>query len=535
MMHRDEQARDRRYGRYLVLILVGLAMAAGRIAVVTSREGDTAFLSANDRSRWATVASLVEDGSYEIDELIEIRGAKENRRPWYSIDMVRHRGNDGKLHYYSSKPPLLATVVAGVAKGVYFCTGLTLTKQPIYATRLILFFFNIPILALFFATSIANIERLTRSNWSRHCLSLGVIFGTMLFPFAMTLNNHLVAAAFTSLVVWIYMFASEKNDEHVGDVSVFVPKHWYGIAGFAAAFTAANELPALSMCVFWFFLFRWIDKRSVLPFIGGAAIVVIAFFGTNWIAHKSLRPAYAHRGVGAAIEELGTMPELPAIEAIADVLMSNKIISGGSKLELEESDEPSRWLVRSSDDQLFALIRNDSGRWSLSYWDDWYEYPGSYWKEGRRRGVDVGEPSRLVYLFNMLIGSYGIFSLTPMWFLVPGALYMGLFHGPHDYRRYSMAVIIASVVCLLFYLARPTIDRNYGGVSCCFRWVLWFTPLWIASIAPVVDHMAQTWRRRGIFIALLAFSVFSVSTALNTPWQSPWIYQFWSFLGWIGG
>ena len=50
---------------------------------------------------------------YEIDDVIEIRDPNTRRRTWYTIDMVRHRGADGKQHYYSSKPPLLPTLVHG--------------------------------------------------------------------------------------------------------------------------------------------------------------------------------------------------------------------------------------------------------------------------------------------------------------------------------------------------------------------------------------------------------------------------------------
>ena len=61
------------------------------------------FLSANDRSRWMTIRSLVERGTYEIDAIV-------GQPTWDTIDMVQHRGRDGKLHLYSSKPPLLATL-----------------------------------------------------------------------------------------------------------------------------------------------------------------------------------------------------------------------------------------------------------------------------------------------------------------------------------------------------------------------------------------------------------------------------------------
>ena len=64
------------------------------------------FLSANDRSRWVTIRSLVEHGTYEIDAIVI-------EPTWDTIDMVQHNGRDGELHLYSSKPPLLATLVGG--------------------------------------------------------------------------------------------------------------------------------------------------------------------------------------------------------------------------------------------------------------------------------------------------------------------------------------------------------------------------------------------------------------------------------------
>jgi hypothetical protein len=98
-----------------------------------------------------------------------------------------------------------------------------------------------------------------------------------------------------------------------------------------------------------------------------------------------------------------------------------------------------------------------------------------------------------------------------------------------------IAVVLATVVCILFYVMRPTIDRNYGGVSCCFRWLLWFTPLWIVVCMPALNECGESPKASYIATVLLAISIFSAATALSTPWQSPWLYRFWSFLGWIGG
>ena len=147
----NDSNKDQRWIRsvYAMLVLIALSIVSGRIATVVSREGDTAFMSANDRSRWCTIAALVEDGTYEIDPFLEIRGAKQNRRPWYTIDLVRHRGDDGEFHYYSSKPPLLPTMYAGVYWCVSRTMGMWLSNHPLYLGRIILWLVNIPTLAIF--------------------------------------------------------------------------------------------------------------------------------------------------------------------------------------------------------------------------------------------------------------------------------------------------------------------------------------------------------------------------------------------------
>lgn len=527
-MPKEEYRRRPRPSTNHLLIIVALAIAAGRIVMVTSKEGDTAFLSANDRSRWCTVASLVEHGTYAIDAQINLTdGSNTRHRPWNTIDKVRHLGKDGEQRYYSSKPPLFPTMVAGVYKVVQLATGMTMTEQPVYVTRILLALVNLPLLALFCFATIKSIERVCLSERIRQFASLCTCFGTMMLPFAISLNNHLPAAAATAAVMWIYLYAAEKLDEDSDSANMISAWVWLA-AGIAAAMAAANELPALSMMVFWFILLTMLDRASVLPYLAGVAIVVVGFFGTNWIAHSSLRPPYAHRGNGALIAELKSSSEKPDLDIEKEV---RKILNEDGQLAIVDSDESRRWVVQAGH-QRFALLREEGG-WRLADWDDWYEYPGTYWKDGERRGVDEGESSRLTYLLQMTLGHHGIFSLTPIWILVPLGLIRGLGFGPPDYRRLALAILIASVVCLLFYLSRPLIDRNYGGVSVCFRWMLWFAPLWLLVIAPVMERFAETrWRRIALQI-MLALSVFSMSTALQSPWQSPWLYQFWQFLGWI--
>jgi hypothetical protein len=86
---------------------------------------------------------------------------------------------------------------------------------------------------------------------------------------------------------------------------------------------------------------------------------------------------------------------------------------------------------------------------------------------------------------------------------------------------------------LAFYLTRPQIDRNYGGGTCCLRWLLWLTPLWLLTMLPAADWLAKSRWGISVAIAFLAISVFSAHYAADNPWSDPWIYDYWTQLGWI--
>ena len=507
-----------------ILVLLPLCISAGRIAVVRSDTGEVPFLSANDRSRWATINALVEDGTYQIDRQLAIRQGPHQRRVWQTIDLVRHRGTDGRMHYYSSKPPLFPTLVAGVYWVVHAVTGMTLTAYPMYIGRIVLALTNLPLLAVFLLSTIGLIERTGRTHWGRLLAGTATALGTMVLPFTVTLNNHLPAISATAVTLWV--LADPRRSAHY---------RWLLLAGLSAGFAAANELPALSMACLWAALaFYRQPFKSLIAFLPGLLLIAAAFFATNWIAHRSLRPPYAHRGHGEQITVLSASPDTAAPDPrqLADALAGHVSPLPTPLSVHPRRDEPG-WLAETADGQRrFAVLPQSTGGWAIHHWDDWYDYPGSYWT-GPRRGVDRGEPSRWRYALHVLIGHHGLFSITPVWLLsVLGAgLWLG--RGQRDQRLLVAAIVLATLVCLAFYLRRPLIDRNYGGVSATFRWMLWFAPLWLWLMIPAADAAAARRWTRGGALALLAISVFSAATALANPWQSPWIYRYWDYLGWI--
>jgi hypothetical protein len=179
----------------------------------------------------------------------------------------------------------------------------------------------------------------------------------------------------------------------------------------------------------------------------------------------------------------------------------------------------------------FALVPG-SDAIQVRVWDNWYEYEKSYWTSGEKSRIDRGEASRAVYAFQILLGHHGIFSLTPIWLL--SVLGLSLWCArPTALRGPALLVALLTVVCVAFYIARPQMDRNYGGATCGFRWVFWLAPLWLLALVPAADALAarRTWR--WLALVLLLVSVFSATHPALHPWQDPWLYQYWDSLGWL--
>lgn len=416
------------------------------------------FLSANDRSRWMTIRALVERGTYEIDSIV-------GQPTWDSIDMVQHRGRDGELHLYSSKPPLLATILAGEYWLINRFSGATLRDHPYEIGRAMLVTINILPLVLMYVILAKLVERFGTTDWGRIFVMASATFATFLSTFAVVLNNHIIAAVSAAITVYLFVRIVEDGER----------RWWYFLAaGLAAAFTAANELPAATLLAFTGALLLWRTPReTIVAFVPGMLLVAAAFFGTNWLAHDRISPPYAFRS---------------------------------------DADPAENW---------YKFTYTVNGRQVKSYWHD-------------RQGIDRGEPSKITYAVHCLVGHHGVFSLTPIWLIsVTGGL-MWLCSGDRGRRELAAIILTASVVCLIFFVGmRPLEDRNYGGMTSGFRWMFWFTPLWLVVMIPAADWLSRYKARQAVAAALLSISVLSASYPTWNPWVHPWLYNWMSWCGWI--
>lgn len=467
--------------------------------------------SSNDRSRWATVRALVDEGTYVVGKrdrktlyatavlplaaqdglqaaalhnagyyLRTRRDAETGNNTgiifedgWGSVDKVLRPGTQ---EFYSSKPPLLATLIAGLYWLVQTLTGWTLVNQPAAVVRSILLVVN-GLTFLFYLHVLARIGlRYARTEWSRLVVLAAAGFATMVTPFLITLQNHTLA---TFSVLWALAHALRiwelRSDGR--------PLPWYHfvLAGLFAAFAVVNELPALAFWVGLLGLFLlWAPIRAVLFYVPPALLLAGAFFYTNYQAIGQIEPAYTEFG------------------------------------------------------------------------GPWYEYEGSHWRkpepgEPNKPGIDWAylRETRAEYALHLLVGHHGFFSLTPLWVIaVLGMLFIwGGRRREKESARLGeelrplpwwlpLMTLAVTVVLLGFYIRHPS--GNYGGWTNGPRWLMWLSPLLLVCLYPVLDRLAANRVGRGLTYLFLAFSVLSVSYRPWNPWRHPWIYDFMVWLGWPG-
>jgi hypothetical protein len=301
----DERAALRR-SIYAILIAISVGSMVGRIFAVNSvdyirlekrlqDEGranwrkQRPFLSGNDRSRWCTVRSLVEHGTYQIDEIV-------SQPNWDTIDMVKHDdlGRQapklGEGHLYSSKPPLLATLLAGEYWLIHQFTGATLGDHPYAIGRFMLITCNVLPMIVYFLVIARLVERFGVTDWGRLFVMAGATLGTFLSTFAVAVNNHLTAAVSVALALDAALRIWYDGERRW---------RWFALAGLFAAFAAADELPALAFCAALTVGLLWkAPRQTALVFVPCALLVAAAALGTNWLAHHSWRMPYAHRQPG---------------------------------------------------------------------------------------------------------------------------------------------------------------------------------------------------------------------------------------------
>jgi len=427
----------------------------------------------NDRSRWDTVRALVDHGTYVVGHRETDPLAKTYRDTgiitedgWKTIDKVLRPDTQD---FYSSKPPFLATVVAGeywLLKRVF---GWSITDERWQIVRSILLTINwLPLLIYLFLLS-RLLDMYGKTDWGPIYVLAAACFGTLLTNFANTFNNHSIAtysalfALYPALRIW-----SARESKNV----LFLA------AGFFAAFTAACELPAtaFALVLFLILLLRspW---RTLLFFVPAAAIPAAGFLWTNYLAVGQIRPAYSEFG-GPWYEFEGSH----------------------WKINPNETKHGIDWAyqVESRADYAFNMFFGHHGLLTLS-------------------------PIYLLALAGMIYGLVCMVrrarsdtnSAAVSW---PGMIAV-------------LALVLTIIVAGFYIFGVNERNRNYGGWTSGLRWLMWLTPFWLLTMLPVADWLATRRWGRGLAYLFLAISVLSASYRAWNPWRHPWLYDFLEWQG----
>jgi hypothetical protein len=532
----DSSAGSWRYREMAwLLIAIAAVVQVARVLGVTAVHGELPSLSANDRSRWAAIAALIEDGKWEIDRVIDLLDIKGKSKIWNTIDLVRHRGRDGREHYYSSKPPLLTAMYAVVCKPVTMLTGKKLTEEPFLIGRIVLLLVNVVPLVLWWIWFDRWLFRNVSDDWSRFILLNTALWGTFLTTFAVTMNNHLHGAIFFAMSLGLLW--QIRNSAQQGMSQSWIV--WLS-CGLCTGLTVACELPALAWAAAAGAILMLVDWKKFLFGYGiGTAVVAAAFLATTVWAHNDWQPPYSHRGLGDLI---ATLPSDPASNEPA----INSVVEQANKAGYTMTDQtkiiPARLtgvlqVIDETVGQRVAVKSSDGG-WEIHHWDDWYDYPKSYWLPGNKKGVDLGEANPWMYFLHFMVGHHGIYSVTPIWLLSIVGAWMwirkprsassnltGIRQFAISDQGLALAFVAVTMACFVFYATRVVEDRNYGGVSSGFRWIFWLVPAWLWLCTPAIESASASKRLRMLVSTLLLASVFSATIPWPNPWTHPWPYR----------
>jgi hypothetical protein len=471
---------------------------------------------------------------------------------------------------------MLAAVTKPVMIATYAFRGKSLTEDPYLVGRIVLILVNLVPLALWWCSLHRWLESHVPRAWTRMAVLSLAIWGTFLTTFVVTLNNHLHGAIFFSIslaLAWQILRAAQSRTS--------APWNTWLSLGIATALCVACELPALAWATAIGAIVLLADpKRMLIGFGLGSASIAVAFLLTNLWAHGDWRPPYSHRGLGTSIAKVEldlssfnqateAKADLKAIKALPEqqnwiATIREQTQSTHAMLTDQARIIPARLdgvyqVIDESTSYRVALAVSDppsrdppaKGTWTIYEWDDWYDYPKSYWLPGSKKGVDLGEPDRWNYVVHLLVGHHGVFSLTPIWFWMLCGSMFWLVQGPEalsrstGYRTESLdnnplkgirgwllsergiaaALLSVTMACLVFYASREIEDRNYGGVSSGFRWLFWIIPGWIWLAIPALDRCASKPFFRGLVYLAIVLGIVSAVIPWANPWSQPWPYR----------
>jgi hypothetical protein len=410
--------------------------------------------SVNDASRFLTMESLVERGTFALNE-----------KHLHTTDKIKRGEN-----FYSSKPPVLSVMGAGIYYILYHFFNLNFPNKTNYffSPSLAVYLINLIlvdgafVLLLFYFYKTLNLFNLERKY--KTLLIFGLGLGTLYLPYSTTLNNHTIAGSF--LFISFYYLLKIKSDKS-NHQNI---KKYLLLSGFFVSLSAVIDLPTGLSFVFLFFVcfYYQASKRNEnskfsFPSESRYQRVNTLFFKFS----KKYLIYYV----------------LPILPIILIHLFFNLQITG---------------------DFLPAQFHREYG-----------VYEGSYWNQPQ--GIDAVRHSTWLYSFNILLGSHGLFFYSPILLFSLYATYKIIREKNHKFQNETFLIWLGFLIILLFYVIK---FRGYGGTAYGFRWFIAITPLiYFLSILHFFQKPSDKFIN--IFTLVLILSIGLSIVGLYNTWSVP--------------
>ena len=432
--------------------------------------------SSNDKSRWATVRALVHDRTFVIgnrtypdpNDLTKYKDEGIVADPGYrSLDIVM---NPDTKEFYSSKPPLMATLVACEYWLLNRTLGWDIVRDRWLVIPAIVLTWNVLPFAIYLLLLGRLLDITGKTDFGKLLAFAVAALGTFLLTFSGTLNNHLPAA-------YCVLFASYPLLRAIRENRDMTPAG-YCICGFFAAFAATFELPSLCFFAALFLPLLVARPRNTLMFFVPCALLPFAaLFATNYAAMGKLLPAYSEFG-GPWYDFAGSHWAKRGTPAAKGIDFNNE----------------------STSVYAFHLSFGHHGWFSLT--PVWLiAFAGLFFTAIKSAPA-----------VRKLFGAKKTTGWTP--------------------ELFAAMTLVISITVFCFYLTR-TQSYNYGGNTSGPRWLFWLIPLWVIAIPPAADRLARNGAGRLLCAVLLGFGVLSVFYPAWNPWRNPWLLQLMEYNGWV--
>jgi hypothetical protein len=252
----------------MTCLVCSLMMVASMLLVIWNLQ-ESSLDNANTGSRYATIQSLVDYGTYYID------------RSQYVRTIDKYKVGD---HYISSKPATLPSIGAGVYWVYKELTGKTIARYEGDVVRTVSFFTGGVCHILFLIYFYRLCRLLFRRQLAVMACMAGACFAYLGVGYATHINELSTAGALAICGLYYAVRIRQQRDSR--------PWHW-PLAGLVLGILPAIDLPGMAITGgIALYLFTYDKKRTLLWFLPALLPGVIVHLSLTYQISNSLTPFY---------------------------------------------------------------------------------------------------------------------------------------------------------------------------------------------------------------------------------------------------